>query len=87
MFKLTALAFMPTSAVIFGILVIVILSFPSATTDFSEGAWLIYGSAALSIAISVPIAWLVARRMLNRRERRLIDAGAGTGTHIAVPPS
>lgn len=83
MFKLAVLAFMPTTAVVFGALVVAIMSFPSATADFSQGAWLLYGAAALSIVISAPIAWLVARRMLTRRERRRLDAsGQGGATRL-----
>jgi hypothetical protein len=79
MLKLAALAFLPIAALTFGILLLLIMSFPSATSDFAQGAWLIYGAAALSVVIAAPIAWLVAYRMLTRRERRLLDAGAGTG--------
>jgi len=78
MLRLIALAFMPTVSVTFGILVVAILVFPAATSDFGRGASLIYGAAALSVALSIPIAWLVARQMLSRRERRLLKAGAGT---------
>jgi len=83
MLKLAAIAFLPTASVIFGVLVVLILSFPAATRDFAQGASLMYGAAALSMLISLPVAWQIARRMLSRRERRLLDAGAGTGE--AVP--
>jgi ABC-type Fe3+ transport system permease subunit len=76
MFRLVAIAFMPVASVIFGAFLISILVFPSATSDFATGAWLIYGAAAASVVIALPIAWFVARRMLSRRERRLLDAGA-----------
>ena len=79
MLKLAAIAFLPIASVTFGVLIIPILSFPSATSDFAEGAALAYGAAALSFALAIPISWLVAYRMLTRRERRLLEAGAGTG--------
>lgn len=76
MLRLIALAFMPTFSVTFGVLVVAILGVPTATDSYSRGAWLIDGSAALSVAISLPLAWLVARQMLSRRERRHLSAGA-----------
>lgn len=85
MLKLAAIAFLPTASVVFGALVLCILVFPSATNDFARGASLIYGAAGVSFAISVPIAWLVAHRMLLRRERRLLAAGAGAGAADATP--
>jgi hypothetical protein len=81
--KLAAIAFLPVASLTFGILLVLVLSVPSATSGFARGAWLIYGAAALSLALAVPIAWLVAHRMLTRRERRLLNAGAGTGAAIA----
>lgn len=86
MLKIAAVAFLPTASVTFGILVILILSFPSATSDFGRGASLIYGAAAFSSAISVPIAWFVAYRMLARRERRLVDGGAAAGKSTPISP-
>jgi hypothetical protein len=85
MLKLTALAFLPTASVIFGILLVLILSFPALLSDFGASAWLLYGAAALSMIIAAPVAWWVARRMLSRRELRLLNAGAGTG-HAAIHP-
>lgn len=70
MLKITALAFLPTASVVFGTMAVLILSFPAAMGDFAQAAWLMYGAAALSILVALPIAWLVARRMLSRRERR-----------------
>lgn len=79
MVKLTAIAFLPTASVIFGIMLVLILSFPAGLDHFATGAWRLFGSAVLSVVIAAPIAWLVARRMLTRRELRLLNAGAGTG--------
>jgi len=84
MFKLIALAFLPTASVLFGVMVILILSFPATTRDFAQGAWLIYGAAALSMLLAVPIAWQVARRMLSRREHRRLDAAAQTGEAVTL---
>jgi hypothetical protein len=85
MLKLAALAFLPTSSVIFGALAVIILSFPAATRNFAQGAWLIYGAAALSLLIALPVSWQIARRMLSRRERKRLDASAHTGIAVAPP--
>lgn len=79
MFKVAALAFLPAAAVLFGVLVIGILALPGVVRDFEVGASLYYGAAVLSAVLAIPAAWLVARRMLTRRERRLLDAHAGRG--------
>lgn len=80
MLKVAALAFMPIVAVLLGTTAILVTSFPWLTRDFGTGASVMYGGLALSILIALPLAWLVARRMLLRREKRLLDAGAGRGT-------
>lgn len=77
MLKVAALAFMPTAAVLFGLFVMMILALPGTVRDFEVGAWLYYGAAGLSLLMALPIAWVVARRMLTRRERRLMDAHVG----------
>jgi hypothetical protein len=79
MWKLAALAWMPINAVLFGAFVVAIAMLPDLTRDFESGATAIYGAAALSIILAVPLSWLVARRMLTRRERRRLDAMAGQG--------
>lgn len=79
MLKLAALAYLPTAAVLFGLLVFVILALPGTVRDFEVGAFLYYGAAGLSLLLAIPVAWLVARRMLTRRERQLLDARAGVG--------
>ncbi|WP_137123938.1 hypothetical protein [Roseomonas sp. HF4] len=79
MLKVAALAFIPIVAVLLGTLAILVTSFPSLTRDFTTGASLIYGGAALCVLLAIPLAWLVARRMLLRREKRLLDAAAGRG--------
>lgn len=86
MLKLVVIAFMPVASVTFGALVVLILSFPAASSDFARGAWLIYGAAAASVVIALPIAWFVARRMLTRRERRRLDAGAAERAGTIAPP-
>lgn len=77
MFKLAAIAFPPVAAVTFGVLVIVLAVIPGLASTFAVAVPLYYGAAALSFVIAVPLAWLAARRMLTRRERRLLDARAG----------
>ena len=79
MIKLAALAYAPVAAVTFGVLVMLVLAVPGVFHDFVAAAWLYYGAALLSLLIDVPAAMLVAHRMLTRRERRLLDAHAGTG--------
>ena len=76
MWKLAALAWMPINAVLFGALVVIITQLPGLTSNFEAGATAIYGAAALSVIVAVPLAWWVARRMLTRRERRRLDAMA-----------
>ena len=76
MFKLAALAFPPIAAVTFGVLVIALSVIPGLASAFTTAALLYYGAAALSVVIAIPLAYLAARRMLTRRERRLLDARA-----------
>ena len=77
MLKVAALAYMPIAAVLFGLFVLMILALPGTVRDFEAGAVLYYGAAGLSLLMALPLAWVVARRMLTRRERRLLDAHAG----------
>ena len=76
MLKVAAIAFLPLAAMIFGVLVLAIIAMPGTLSDFNAGATLYYGAAALSAALAAPAAWLVARRMLTRRERHLLDIRA-----------
>ena len=78
MLKVAALAYMPIAAFLFGLFVMMILALPGTVRDFEVGATLYYGAAALSLLMALPVAWVVARRMLTRRERRLLDAHAGS---------
>lgn len=77
MLKVAALAYLPIAAVLFGLLVMLILALPGTVRDFEVGARLYFGAAGLSLLLALPAAWLVARRMLTRREKRLLDARAG----------
>jgi hypothetical protein len=70
MWMVAALAFMPIVAVSFGALAALIAIFPEATQDFGLGAALLYGAAGLSVIIAIPLAVLVARRMMARRAGR-----------------
>lgn len=79
MLKLAALAYAPVAAVTFGVLLVAILALTGTVRDFEVGAALYYGAALLSLVLAAPLAWLVARRMLVQRERRLLDAHAGVG--------
>ena len=79
MLKLAALAFAPVAAVTFGLLIIIALAIPGVGRDFEVAAGLYYGAALLSLLLAAPISMLIARRMLTRRERRLLDAHAGVG--------
>lgn len=74
MWKIAALAWMPINAVLFGFLLLLISVFPELTRDFGAGATAIYGAAAVSFVVAVPLAYMVARRMLTRREKRRMDA-------------
>ncbi|WBV42133.1 hypothetical protein [Pseudoroseomonas cervicalis] len=79
MLKLAALAYLPVNAVLFGFMSMALALIPGLTRDFGTAATAYYGAAALSFLLALPISWLVARRMLTRRERRLLDAQAGAG--------
>jgi protein-S-isoprenylcysteine O-methyltransferase Ste14 len=86
MWKVAALAWMPINAVLFGLLVALVAVTPGLTDRFATGAWAIYGAAALSIVVAVPLSWWVARRMLARWERRrLNDPRHGAGAAAADP--
>ncbi|QLH39344.1 MAG: hypothetical protein HWD60_10845 [Defluviicoccus sp.] len=78
MWKLAALAFYPSQRP-FCLLALGIIFIFGRTHDFELGAALYYGAAVVSVLLAAPAAWLVARRMLTRREKRLLDAHAGTG--------
>lgn len=80
MLKLAAVAFAPVAAVTFGLLIIVALAITGTSRDFTTAAGLYYGAALLSLLVAAPISVLIARRMLTRRERRLLDAHAGVGS-------
>lgn len=77
MWKVAALAWMPISAVLFGAFIVTVTQMPWLLRDFTAGATAIYGAAALSIVLAVPLSWWVARRMLTRREKHLMDVMAG----------
>ena len=79
MFKLAALAFLPMAAVLFGGLAIALSVMPGLANHFQIAAGLYFGAAALSFVLAAPVAWLIARIMLTRRERGLLDARAGVG--------
>lgn len=79
MLKLAAVAYLPTAAALFGVFVLAIIFIFGRVRDFELGATLYYGAAGLSLLLAAPVAWLVARRMLTRREKRLLDAHVGMG--------
>lgn len=79
MLKLAALAYAPVAAVTFGALVVLVVTIPGVANNFGAAAWLYFGAALLSLLIAVPLAMMVAHRMLTSRERRLLNAHAGTG--------
>lgn len=76
MLKLAALAHLPTWAVLFGVMELIVLA-TGATHNLRLGAFALYGSAALSFLLAIPIAYVIARRMLTRREKRLLNAMQG----------
>lgn len=69
MLKLALLAYPPACAVLFGTLIVIGLTLTNL-----DRALVLYGSAALSFALAVPVSVLVTRRMLLRREKRLLEA-------------
>lgn len=75
MWKLALLALLPTWAVLFGAVAIAALT----VSDLSHyGVVVLIGAAFGTLLLSFPVSWIIARRMLTRRERRLLDA-AGRG--------
>ncbi len=78
MFKVAAIAFMPMAAVVFGVMAIILATIPGLRDNFASAAELYYGAAGLSFVLAAPLAWLTARRMLTRREKKLLDAGVGS---------
>lgn len=74
MLKLAALAFLPIAAVTFGVFSLVLVAVPGLAHDFATAAPAYMTAAAASVMLAAPLAWLVARRMLSSRERRLLDA-------------
>ena len=78
MWKVAAIAYLPVSAVLFGIMALA-LAWSPVRFEYSDGAFLYFGAAGLSFILAVPVSWFVARRMLTRREKRLYDAGVGAG--------
>ncbi|MFO1119265.1 MAG: hypothetical protein U1E38_03765 [Rhodospirillales bacterium] len=79
MLKVAALAYLPIAAVLFGMFLLAITAIPQVVHDFEAATALYYGAAVLGFLLAFPVAWLVARRMLTRREKRLLDRHAGTG--------
>lgn len=77
MLKVAAVAFGPIAAVTFGIIVFVLALLPARDFDRAAGYYMV--GALASVVVAAPIAWWVARRMLTRREKRLLDAHAGVG--------
>ena len=82
MLKLAAIAYPSVAAVMFGLLAVLVVSLSDTASEFRVGASMYYGAAALSLVLAAPIAWLVARRMLIWRERRLLNAYAGVGRQV-----
>jgi hypothetical protein len=79
MLKVAALIYLPVAAVLFGVLAMGILAIPGMIRDFEVGAALYYGAGVVSFLLALPVSWLVAQKMLSRREKRLLDAHAGRG--------
>lgn len=72
MWIVAALAFLPLAAVSFGALAALVAIFPEATHDIGVGATLLYGAAAISVIVAIPLSFLVARRMTTARDRRML---------------
>lgn len=77
MLKLTLLALPPVWAVLFGSYTIFALSI----WHLSEyGVPVLIGGGVATLIIAFPISFLIARRMLVRRERRLMKAQSKADT-------
>lgn len=69
MLKVAALAYLPIATVLLGLLVLGITAVPKVMRGFEAATALYHGAAVLSLLLTFPVAWLVARRMLTRREK------------------
>lgn len=72
MLKIAAIAFMPIAAVVFGTMAVLLAMIPGLREQFALAAATYYGMALLSFIIAAPLAWMVAWRMLSRREKRAV---------------
>lgn len=76
MAKIAMLAFLPIAAVTFGVMSLVIALNPQLTHNFDWAFGSYMAVALLSFVIAAPISWIVARRMMTRRDKRIVDAAA-----------
>ncbi|ACK52262.1 conserved hypothetical protein [Methylocella silvestris BL2] len=77
MFKIALVAFLPTAAVLFGLMSIGLALSPTLLHHFDLAFGSYMAVAAASFVLALPIAWLVARRMIVRRDKQVLDAREG----------
>ncbi|WP_395664476.1 hypothetical protein [Methylocella sp.] len=80
MAKIALIAFLPTSAVLFGLMSLFVAMNPQATHNFDWAFGLYMTIALASMILAAPVSWLVARRMMTRRDKRIVDAQAARPT-------
>jgi uncharacterized RDD family membrane protein YckC len=81
--SMAALAFLPVAAVTFGVLWVSVIAigeptFATPIFQFDSGALPLFAGIALSFLIAVPIAYLIAKTMMTRGEKRRFDNPAAT---------
>lgn len=81
--SMAALAFLPVAAVTFGVLWVAVIAigesiFATPIFQFDSGALPLFAGIALSFLVAVPIAYLIARAMMTRDEKRRYDNSAAT---------
>ncbi|WP_395698192.1 hypothetical protein [Methylocella sp.] len=76
MAKIAMIAFLPIAAVTFGVMSLFIALNPQLTHNFDWAFGAYMSVALLSFVVAAPISWLVARRMMTRRDKRIADASA-----------
>lgn len=76
MFKIAMIAFLPTCAVLFGLMSLLLAFSPGLTHNFDAAFSSYMGVALASFVLAAPISWLIARRMMTRRDKRIVETRA-----------
>ncbi|PNG27544.1 hypothetical protein [Methylocella silvestris] len=77
MIKIALVAFLPTAAVLFGLMSIGLAFSPALLHHFDLAFGSYMAVAAASFLLALPTSWLVARRMMVRRDKLVLGAREG----------